>query len=180
MAAISTLIAAAGLALTAGGMYAQYQGAKKGNEAQDDALRQQQDIERQRQKQMELEATRRKREMIRQQLTARSQALATATAQGAAGSGGSAVPGAYGSISGRTNVNTLGVNQNLEIGQNIFGLNEGILGSYRAAAAAGSTSAFGAGLSSLGGGIMSNAGTLGRIGTYAFGGSKSSYGDPSA
>jgi hypothetical protein len=106
---------------------------------------------------------RRKRETIRQSVAARSMALATVTAQGA--TGGSALGGAYGQISGRTGTNQLGINQNAEIGRNMFGLNNQMLGAYRESAAAGTQIAMGAGLSSLGGSLMSNSGAIGRVGT---------------
>lgn len=166
MAAITTLIAAASLAVAAGGAAAQYAGSQTASHRSDDALKQQQQLEAKRQQQMELDAARRKRELVRNQIAARSAAVATATSQGASAEGSSALPGAYGSISGRTNVNELGVNQNLELGQQTFALNEGILGSYRGAAEGTSMASFGAGLSSLGGALLKNEGVISRIGTY--------------
>lgn len=84
----------------------------------------QQQIEGQRMIAMETAARRDQLEIFRQQQRARATGLVAATAQGA--QGGSGLQGAYGQISGQTGVNLLGVLQNLEIGRNIFGLNEGI------------------------------------------------------
>lgn len=157
-------IAAIGLGISAAGLYMNYQGQKAALAAQQQALDFQKKIEAERQKQLNLDALRRKREAIRMQVAASAQANATATAQGAAYS--SALPGALGGISSRTGVNILGIQQNQDIGNTIFGLNEGLLGSYRAAAEGQSTAALGAGLTSLGGAIMRSNKEIGAIGTY--------------
>jgi hypothetical protein len=78
-------------------------------------------MEAERQKAMELDAKRQQREIIRNQQRARSIALASATAQGARF--GSGLQGGYGQISGQSNVNALGIQQNLDIGRNMFNLN---------------------------------------------------------
>lgn len=163
-----------------------------------------------------LDATRRQREIVRQGLIASSASLVTATAQGASASGSSAAGGAKGQISGRTNVNSLGISQNLALGNSIFDINKAISSnylsgqdqnsalvaeggalqsnilavqkkiydiggntslSYKDAAAAGGISAFGTGLSSLGGSLVKNQETIDKIGTYfsgAFGSSAAS------
>lgn len=157
-----------GSAVSAGGAYMNYQGQRKQAAAQEQAIALQQQIEEQRQKQLNLDATRRKREIIRQSIAARAQALATVAAQNA--QSGTALPSAYAGISGRSNVNLLGVEQNQEIGNSMFGLNRGLLGAYREGAAGQSMSATGQGLTSLGGMILSNATTIGRVGGTAFGG----------
>lgn len=81
-------------------------------------------IEEQKQKAMELDARRQQLEVIRNQQRGRALALTTATSQGA--SRGSGLQGGYGQISGQTGVNLLGIQQNLDIGRNIFGINQGI------------------------------------------------------
>ena len=81
-------------------------------------------IESQKRSAMELSAKPQQLEIIRNQQRARSLGLTTATAQGAAQ--GSGLQGAYGQISGQTGVNILGVQQNLEVGRNIFDLNRTI------------------------------------------------------
>ncbi len=169
MAAISTLIAVAGLAVAGAGAVMSYSSAKQQASANQQAIAAQQETERQRQLQMNLDAARRKREVLRQSAAARSQALAVTTAQGAAGAGGSSLAGAYGSIAGRTGVNWLGVDQNQQIGNAIFASHQAQLGAYSRAAAAGSGMALGAGLSSLGGALVNNAGTFGKVGTWTAG-----------
>lgn len=84
----------------------------------------QQEIEAQKRNAMELDARRNQLEIIRNQQRARALGLATAT--GAGSSKGSGLQGAYGQASGQTTVNLLGVQQNLEIGRNIFDQNENI------------------------------------------------------
>lgn len=81
-------------------------------------------VEGQRQQAMELDARRRSLEVLRNQQRARAVALTNANAQGAAR--GSGLQGGYGQIAGQSGVNLLGISQNLQIGQNIFGLNNQI------------------------------------------------------
>jgi hypothetical protein len=169
MAAFSTAIAAVGLGVAAAGAYTQYQGAQASAKSSQEAIAVQQRQEALRRRQMNLEAMRRQREVVRQGLQARSMALATTTAQGASGAGGSALPGAYGQISGRTNTNSVGINTAQQAGNEMFGLNTQLLGAYRGSAAAASTTAIGAGLSSMGNALMSNAVPIGRVGTYVAG-----------
>lgn len=73
-----------------------------------------------RQKQMNLDAARRKRDIIRQAQTATANAEAAAANSGALNSSG--IEGARAGISGQAGVNTLGVSQNQEIGNSMFGL----------------------------------------------------------
>lgn len=110
-----------------------------------------QDAEKLRKKQMNLDAMRRRREIARQAILARSQALSNATAQGAGE--GSGLQGGYGQISGEAGRATLETNQSQTIGSGIFDANA------RAAKGEGIT-AIGGGLRSLGGDI---AGSSGRI-----------------
>lgn len=149
------------------------------NEANQIQLQQQAAVEAQRKQQMELDAMRQKREIIRQGLAARAQALATATAQGA--SRGSGLQGGYGQIEGQVGTNTLATTQNEQIGSNIFNINAaartGLSGAYNslssaygAMASAQGMGALGAGLSSLGGTVLRNVGTITKIGSFVAGG----------
>ncbi len=151
MAALSTIIAGVGLALGAVGTVTSVNAANQQASAAKRA-------ERLRERQMELEAMRQRRAAIRTALRARSAGLVAATAQGAGS--GSGIQGGYGQIGGDLGNNMLGINQGTEIGADIFQAN-------RDGAGAASLAAFGSGLSSLGGALVSNADTLGRIGTYA-------------
>jgi hypothetical protein len=177
MAAFTTMIAAASLAVAATGAVVSYQGAKANaaatKAASDAQIKGQQESEALRQKQLNLDATRRKREIMRASVAARSAALAQTTAQGAGAPGGSALAGAYGSIAGRTGVNTLGVSQNQEIGNSMFDVHQQQLASYQQAAASAASAqgmmALGSGLSSMGGAALANAGTIGKVGTFLSG-----------
>jgi len=201
MPAISTLIAGAGLALAGGAAIMNYEAAKDHQQAQEQqlaanqeharltnasalkvqadnvaAVEAQQNVEHVSQTQMNLDATRRQREIIRSSVVARSQALSAETNAGAAGGGGSSVTGGIeGNISGRTGVNLLGVTQNEEAGNAIFGFHVDQLNAYKKAAvdgfvpatpqfpdSSGTTAAIGAGLGTLGGALVKNEGTIGK------------------
>lgn len=77
-----------------------------------------------------LDATRRQREIVRSGMIAHSGALVAATAQGASASGSSAIGGAEGGISGRSNVNSAGITGQLMLGSSIFDLNKQISSTY--------------------------------------------------
>lgn len=136
-------------------------GAQKQNEAQKDIIRAQEQQNKIREQQMEADARRRRLEVIRQQQKARAAALAAATNQGAIG--GSGLQGGYGQIAGQTTSNVEGINQGLGFGEQIFALDNTISG-YRSNYASASTlSAFGSGLSSLGGSLMHGMDAYGRL-----------------
>lgn len=166
MPAISTLIAVAGLAVAGTGAAVSYSAAKSQATANSQALDAQKQTEALRQQQMNLDATRRKREIIRASVAARSSAVAQTTAQGAAGVGGSSLAGAVGSIAGRQGVGFGGVDQNQQIGNSIFAAHQAQLTAYQSAANAQSVGAIGAGMSSLGGALLTNAGTFGKVGSF--------------
>lgn len=86
--------------------------------------------------------------------------MATATAQGAATS--SSVEGAFATGAGNAQTAISGVNQNQQLGSEIFAANQ----QY---ATAGGQAATGAAISQIGGSIYQNAGTISRVGQYAFG-----------
>lgn len=151
MAALSTIIAGVGLAIGAAGAVTSVAGAQQQAQAAKRA-------ERLRERQMELEAMRQRRAALRAALRARSVGLVNATAQGAGS--GSGIQGGYGQIGGDLGNNMVGINQATQIGAGIFEAN-------RQGADGASLAAFGSGLSSLGGSLVSNADTLGRLGTYA-------------
>lgn len=163
MAAFTSIIAAAGLGLAAGGLALNYTSSQKMAKSQEESIALQRRQDEERRKAMELDAARRKREMIRQALAARSRALSVATAQNAGA--GTGLQGAYGGIQGRTGVNLLGVDQNLEIGRTMFGLQAGISEANASAARWGSMAQTGAGLTSLGGSLIKNMDAISRIGS---------------
>jgi len=161
MAAISTAIAVAGLGLAAAGAYNSYQGAKGQAAAQERMTQVEMQQEKVRQQAMELSAKRQQMEVLRNSQRARSVALSNANSQGA--QFGSGLAGGYGQISGQTGVNLLGINQNLEFGEQMFNLNNQLSQAKISYAQAGTQSSLGSGLSSLGGTLIGNASTLGNI-----------------
>lgn len=150
MAAITSIVAAVGVAASIGGTVMGVVAQNKQADAAEKA-------ESLREKQMSLEAERRQRQIRREQIVARSQALSNATAQGAGE--GTGLQGAYGQISGTANNAKVETEQNRSIGAGIFQANA-------AAARAGGMAATGGGIASLGGAIIQNYGTFGRVGEY--------------
>lgn len=152
---------AAGLGISAIGMLTQMSAAQDQQRAQTQIINSEQKAEQARQQSMLLDADRRKREIVRQGIIARSQALTVGTSQGA--SFGSALPGVMGQIGGEQSFNYLGVNNAVSLGTDIFNANQGVLQGRLGEAAAGTKSALGSGLSSFGGkigGLTSQIGSL--------------------
>jgi hypothetical protein len=164
MAALTTAIALAGLGLAAGGTAMTFYGQHKAAESQKDIINVQLQEEQQRKAAMELDATRRKRQMVREAIAARSQALAISTASGTAQS--SPLQGAYSQIAGQTAVNEQGVNQNLQIGENLFGLKAQETALSKNVASSTSLANTGTGLASLGNGFIQNLKQINSVGTY--------------
>lgn len=111
--------------------------------------------EKARERQLELETQRRKREAIRQAQIARGSAISNATAQGAGNS--SALQGGLAQVTNQSARNTQYVNQDLELGKDVFKAN-------RQAADGAGMQALGSGIGSLGGMISSNLGSFTRLG----------------
>ncbi len=110
-----------------------------------------------REQQMKLDATRQRRQIIREGIVARANAVSNATNQGA--QGGSGLQGGIAQITSRANQGLVGVAQNEAIGSAMFDANADI--------ASGQTlSSIGSGLSSLGGAFVDNQQTIGKLGTY--------------
>ena len=97
--------------------------------------------EKARQQQMQLDATRKRREVLRESIRARSMALSSASAQGAAESSG--LQGGYGQIAGVSGRNIVSTNQDEALGNKVFKANQ----SY---AKAGGLMALGQGIQSFG------------------------------
>lgn len=164
-ATVSGVALAGGLAASAAGTAIQFQGQQKAHAASELGIDAQQQAEAARNQAMELDATRKRREMVRQAVVARSQSLAQATGQGAQFS--SSLAGAQAGITGQTNYNMLGVNQNEEIGQDIFKANQNLLSARRQESSAQSQIALGSGISSLGGTIASGVSSINRLQGFA-------------
>lgn len=147
---LSGIAGLAGTAATIAGTGLQVAGQMKAQEAAEKA-------ETLRNAQMNLEATRQRRQIIRQSLIARGQAVNSATAQGAAE--GSGLAGGVSQIASQTGSNLAGVNASQGLGQAMFGANQQL-------SQAQTMSSFGSGLSSLGGALFQNQQQIGRLGTY--------------
>lgn len=156
------------MGMMAGGLAMQLLGSNKAATASNSYYKTQADIaglegkvNDQRKMAMEVDARRRQLEVVRNNQKARAMSETTATNQGAAF--GSGLQGAYGGIGGQSGTNFLGVNQNLEIGRNIFGLDTQISQDRVAAAGYQGDQASGQALSQLGGSIMGAAGKVGNM-----------------
>jgi len=171
MAAITTAInAVASLAATASWMSEQRRASSSAADTQANIAAQERYPESVRRQAMELEARRRKIELFRNMQQARAQSLAAATNQGAGL--GSGLAGAYGQMSGDYNTNALSIDQNLAQGNQIFNSNS-LISDYRMQlGSANAQSAFGSSMMGLGNSLLSNAGTINRIGA-SFGSSSS-------
>lgn len=149
-----------------------------------------QQVEAQKYQQMQLEANRANLQNFRKTQQVKAQGLAAATAGGA--QFGSGLAGAQGAETDQGLYNSLGINQNLQIGQNIFGINSDIsskriqiAGLQSQSALLGGQAATDQGISSLGGALLKIGPTVGaaakNAGSLNFnslfgGGSPSGYG----
>jgi hypothetical protein len=126
-----------------------------------------QQVEAQRMQAMEVDARRKQREAIRNQQRAQSMALTSATAQGA--QFGSGLQGGYGQISGDTGTSQLGIQQALETGRNIFGINSQLsqakIDFSQQTAANTQKQLEGQAWSSFGGSLIQGAPTFGKVGS---------------
>lgn len=127
-----------------------------------------QKINAQKKMQMNLEAQRSQLQIFRNSQRARAQALNAATQQGA--SQGSGLQGGLAQVTDQSLFNSQGINQNQEIGNNIFGINNDISSHKMQLATLGGEAASAAGLASLGGSIMKAGPVIGQFGQQAFGG----------
>lgn len=177
MALFSSIIAGIGAAVgAAGAAYSatqQRKAAKQQNRAAEEQATASRQAEAARKQQMDLDAVRKRRQTIREATVARAQALAAGVNQGAAGSSGLA--GGMGQVNSDANAGLSVVAQGQDIGNQLFAANslysEAGLRGDRARAQGQAAGAWGSTISSLGGAIMNNAGTISRVGTYAFGSS---------
>lgn len=151
LASTITAIAAVAGAVTAGvGAVGQASAARSGAAASRRA-------EMARQRQMQLETMRKQRSIFREQMRARSLALANTTNQGASAEGSSALPGGYGQISGETGRQSVALAENANIGAQIFQANADL-------ANAQSQGAMWQGVGTIGNQIFQNSQAIGRIG----------------
>jgi len=150
-----------------GGMQ-QHKGAEQLAAAQKNIVGLEQQEDQVRRTAMEVASRRSQLEVIRRNQQAQSQALATATGQGA--QYGSALAGAQASIQGTSLTNLVGLQQNLASGEQMFDINAQISQQRIAEINAQTTMNTGQGLSQLGAGIMGAAGPSSKMFGNLFGG----------
>lgn len=122
-----------------------------------------------RQQAMDVSARRQNMEVLRNAQRARALGLNAATNQGA--QFGSGLQGGYGQISGASNTNLAGIQGSLDLGNQMFGLNNQISQQKIAMAQAQgqyqSSSATAQGMSSLGSGLLGASSSLKNLGTLS-------------
>jgi hypothetical protein len=127
-----------------------------------------QKINEQKRQQMLLESSRKQMEVFRNMQRQRAMATAAAVNQGA--SSGSGLQGGLAGVSGQSLYNSLGISQNVELGQNIFSINNDISSKKMQLADVETQQSEAAGWASLGGSLMKAGPTFGSIGQNIFSG----------
>lgn len=118
------LMTGASIAFQGAGLFTSMGASSKINEAQQRQYQLEQQLEAERKKQMELAARRQQLEVVRNAQRMHALSTTVATAQGA--QFGSGYAGGQAQITQDAGYNLLGINQNLEIGRNMFGINSQI------------------------------------------------------
>lgn len=136
-------------------------GASEQNAAQQQelAISQQENV--QRQHLFEIEQGRKRVEDLRNAQQASAVSRTRAANQGA--QFGSGLLGGLGQIQGESNYNILGINQNSQIGENLFSLDAQMTQAKIASAAAATTQAIGGALTSFGGTVINSMGAIGNL-----------------
>lgn len=130
-------------------------------------------INEQKYQQMQLEGSRMQLQQFRNIQRLRSQATAAAVNQGA--QFGTGLLGGLGQISSQGQENALNVRQNQEIGTNIFNINNDISAKKMQLADLGADMSEYQAWGSLGGSLVSNAGTIGALGKNAYGAANNAF-----
>lgn len=125
----------------------------------------------QRRNAMELSGRRQQMEVFRNNQRQRAMATNSAVNQGAMF--GSGLQGGLAQVQDQSGVNSLGINQNLEIGRNIFGLNDQITSAKAQLSSVQTQMGQDQGIASMGGNITRSAGMLGQM-AQGFGSKSSS------
>lgn len=154
-------IGAVGLGLKLFGGFSASSDAKKAAGIEQNIAGLEGDVNAQRQQAMELSARRQQLEIFRNAQRVRAQGLNAAVSQGA--NFGTGLIGGQNQATSQGLFNSEGVNQNLEIGRNIFGINNKITGQKQQLAEVKGDIATDQGWASLGGSILSSAGTISNI-----------------
>ena len=156
---IGLMLAGTGLSLF-GGMGAAKESKKQAAISQQ-IFQQEKLANEQRRQAMELDSSRRKIENIRQGQLAQSMALSTTVNQGA--QFGSGASGGLAQVTNQTYWNDLGISQNLQIGQNLFAIDDKIGGLKSQMSASQSKQSTYQGYSAMGQSLVGSAGTIGQM-----------------
>lgn len=173
---ISAGLNVVGLGMQLYGMFGGASASSKASDISHAIAEDEKQINAQKYQQMINDSQRRQLEIFRNAQRQRSMATAAAVNQGA--SSGSGLQGGLAGVSNMSYFNSLGVSQNLEIGQNIFGLNNDISDKKAQMADVQGEQAMYQGIASLGGSMMKSSGTFGALGKNAFGSLKTGFAGP--
>ena len=163
---ITAAVGAIGVALSATGTVTSMIGASEQGDAQQQMLTIQAQEQKQRQNLFEIEQQRKRVEDLRNAQQATSVGRARAANQGA--QFGSGLLGGMAQVQGESNYNILGINQNTQIGENMFSLDQQLTQAKIASAQASTLQSMGGSLSSLGGSMINSMGNIGKL-TSGFG-----------
>lgn len=162
-------ISAVGLGLQAYGSFSAAGKAKEAYNIQSQISGLESQVNLQRQNAMELSARRQSMEVFRNNQRARSMALNNATNQGASYGNSSGLAGGLAQVDSQSSFNLQGINQNLDIGRNIFGLDDKISKQKLALSGVQSSMMTDQAISQLGGSITKSAGALSGITQFGYG-----------
>lgn len=156
-----TLMAGAGFLMQAGGLFGAFGASKQAQKEAEYQAQQEIEIQKQKRTAMELSSRRQQMENLRNTQLQRSMAITAATAQGA--QLGTGLQGGLAQVTNTGNWNALGINQNTEIGENIFDLNQNISYSKINQSQHQADAAMWQGFGQLGGSLMGASGKMGNI-----------------
>lgn len=161
-------VAVAGLGMQFFGGLSASSDAHKATEINQGIARDEQGINEQKRTQMEMTARRQQTEVLRNAQRAKSQATAAATNQDT--QFGSGLQGGLAQVTDQSAFNLQGINNNLAIGENIFGFNSDISNKKQQLSSVQADQATDQSIMSLGGAMVSSSQTIGNIGKFAGGG----------
>lgn len=167
--AVSAVVVGVGAAVA--GTATSIVGVSEQGAAQQQMLAVQAKEQEQRKNLFEIEQQRKRVEDLRNAQTATSAARSRAVNQGA--QFGSGLLGGMAQVKGESNYNLLGIQQNTQIGENLFGLDQQLTEAKIASAQAATLQSIGGSLTSFGGSVVNSMGNIGKL-TSGFGSSSSS------
>lgn len=156
-----------GLGLQAFGAFGASDAAREQARISQQIAGKEQEINEQKKQQMYFEANRMQLQQYRNIQRLRAQATAAAVNQGA--SSGSGLQGGLAATTASGLTNIMGIQGNVQFGENIFSLNNDISGFKKQMADAQADQSESQAWASLGGSLVNNAGTIGGLGKNLFG-----------